>query len=196
MARYLGSEALRLDNAERSRELELESTSFDVVEGGGLDAQVRRGVSADFLMSARLFAVVFLALALIGAGRVALTTATSRLLLANLELQEGIVEARDMNSSLRIERSVLCSGSRIDRIAQQNFGMVPAVNRDSLAVGEAAVVKQTELQTTSPVATPEVLLSGGAMADNLGDGEDEKPQTALQQAPTLRKVGDASAPRQ
>ena len=135
MARTYGTEAVRLDTIERQRELEFErSAAFDVVEGSGLDAEARRGVTVDFLLAVRLLVVCVMAFAAIGAGRVALTTATASCLLSNLQLRSEIMEAQDTNAALRIERSVLCSASRVERIATQNLGMVPVSCCDHVSV--------------------------------------------------------------
>ena len=46
---YTGSEAYRLDASEGALNQRRARPSFEVVEGAGLDARVRRGVSASFL---------------------------------------------------------------------------------------------------------------------------------------------------
>ena len=124
--RYQGSEAYSMRAAERELECPYErpATSFEVVSGGGLDAQARRGVSHEFLARARTVAAVALFLFVLGLARVALSAATVAVLQTNSDLTTQIEEAEKLSSDLRIERSVLSSNARISRIATQNYGMV------------------------------------------------------------------------
>ena len=132
---YRGTEAPRLDYAERRWDYQVtERPSFDIVEGGGADARVRRGVTLDFVVHVRLAVLAIAAFVALGAGRVALTTATVTCLQSNLEVQASIEEAEAINSSLRIERSVLSNTSRITRIATQNYGMVYATEHDRVSL--------------------------------------------------------------
>lgn len=121
---YRGTEAARLDTYERAYEYEVTGRqSFDVVEGGGIDARVRRGVTSDFVAQTRLVAIAVVLFVVLGAARVAITTATVTYLKANLVVQDRIEQAQETNASLRIERSVLSNTARITRIASQNYGM-------------------------------------------------------------------------
>ncbi len=123
---YVGSEAYSLD-AERGRsEYEARRASFGVVDGGGLDARARRAVSSQFLsVVARVMAVAFVVMAL-GICRIALSTMTVSNLRANESLRTQISEARQTGDTLRAERAVVSSTSRVTRIATQNMGMVKA----------------------------------------------------------------------
>ena len=148
--RYQGSEAYRVEAAERRRErLEGQARpSFEVVSGGGLDARVRAGVSPVFVSRIRVAVAIAAVLVVVGMARVALSSATVTLLKSNAELTTQIEEAQTLNDNLRIERSVLSSNSRISRIATQNYGMVlpteavhvgePASAADEAPAGEAA----------------------------------------------------------
>ena len=142
--RYQGSEAYKLDGAERRRERrEAQSApSFEVVSGGGLDARARAGVSPQFV--ARVRAVVFVAAALIvlGMARVALSSATVSLLSANSELSAQVEEMETLNEQLRIQRSALSSNSRISRIATQNYDMVLTGDFVPVDLSEDAQVEQ------------------------------------------------------
>lgn len=132
---YRGSEAPRLDYAERAWEYGVaERPHFDVVEGGGADARVRKGVTSEFVVYARIAAVIVAVFVAVGSLRVALTSATVTLLQSNLTVKADIARAEDLNSSLRIERSVLSNTTRITRIATENYGMVPALSNDHLSV--------------------------------------------------------------
>lgn len=156
--RYQGAEAFRYADVERELARE-PRRDFDVVRGGGIDAEVRRGVSQDFLVVARLVVFAIALFVALGACRVFITTRTVSCLRDNVELRSNIEQAQVLNSDLRIERSVLSSSSRICRIAMQNYGMVHAtrhetivlVNEEELAeAGEGVETQaQEELQNKS-----------------------------------------------
>ena len=57
---YMGSAAYRLDNVEHRRYQD-DAGSFEVVQGGGLDARARRGVSEEFLAKLRVFVICVVA---------------------------------------------------------------------------------------------------------------------------------------
>jgi len=122
---FEGSAARRLDQDLRTGyEAQRESRpSFEVFEGKGLDAQVRQGVSPLFLSLMKLAAVVAVAIAVLGAMRVALTAATVSTLQANNSLEIQIDDAINYCKDLQVDRSVYASATRIDRIATQNLGM-------------------------------------------------------------------------
>lgn len=146
--RTRGSEAPRLEEFERGYAYEVSRPTFDVVEGGGLDAQVRRGVTSDFVVRLRLIAFAVATILLLGAIRVALTTATVTHLQANLQTKAGIERVIEVNAALRIERSVLSNTTRITRIATQNYGMVYAVSHDYLDVPTAERIAAERYATT------------------------------------------------
>ncbi len=144
--RYQGSEAFDMDYAIAPGE-ERESrraASLEVLTGGGLDARARRGVSREFVGQLRNILVIAAALIAIGAVRVFLSTATVATLSANTALRSEISDARNLNSELKIERSVLASNSRIARIATQNYGMVLSTEALTVKVGDAAEAEATE----------------------------------------------------
>lgn len=135
--RYAGSEAVSLDANEGRRRLEeRRHAPFEVVEGGGLDARARRGVSSQFVIGFRAALCLIAAIFVLGGSRVLISTATVRVLEANSGITQGIREARVTNENLQVERSTLCRSSRIDRIATQNYGMVFATSTDTIQVGE------------------------------------------------------------
>ncbi len=160
---YQGSEAYSLYGAERVRRQESHAP-FEVVRGGGLDAQVRQGVSHTFvsrLVVAMAAVTVFVCL---GFCRVALTTATVSQLQQTASLKEDIVSATATNNDLQIERSVLSSSSRIDRIATQNYGMVYPTSSDSITVGESGNLDEA---LSTPIA-----------ADAAEEAADEDPEAS------------------
>lgn len=135
---YTGSEAYRLDASEGALNQRRARPSFEVVEGAGLDARVRRGVSASFLARIRIVAVVAVILAVISIARVGVFAATVSVLSENTTMRSDLKEARSTEDELKIERSVLSSSSRIDRIATQNYGMVRADSTEQMSAGSAA----------------------------------------------------------
>lgn len=169
--RYQGSEAVRMDAAERGRERRdervSERPSFSVVTGGGLDARARAGVSPQFLQRVRMVVVCALAFIALGACRVALSTATVSALQANSALRSQIKEAQTLNEDLQVERSVLSSSSRISRIAMQNYGMTLSTNREvlDLSSGRASVA-----------AAPADVATNGDAAQSATNGDAASPE--------------------
>ena len=146
--RYQGAEAFRYADVERELARE-PRRDFDVVRGGGIDAEVRRGVSQDFLVVARILVFAIALFVALGACRVAITTHTVSCLRANVQLRSDIETARVTNSDLRIARSVLSSSSRICRIATQNYGMVHPTRHDTIVLmseEEAAAAAEAQAQ--------------------------------------------------
>ncbi len=136
--RYQGSEAIDLEYAERrrARQQRQAAPSLEVVSGGGLDAQARRGVSHEFLVRVAVVCSIALALLVVGAVRVVLSTAAVSALRANATLRTEVSEAQSLNDELKIERSVLSSSTRIGRIATQNYGMVFSGETMSVNIAE------------------------------------------------------------
>lgn len=147
---YRASEAFDLDMQE-AREAGYATQrrprrSLDVVEGGHLDADVRRGVSAAFVSHVRLVVIAVVVFCVLGAVRVALTSQTVGLMSQNLKLSSQIEEADALNDELHAERSLLSSSSRIRRIATENYGMVYDPSTAEVTVGRQA-------GTSGPAAT-------------------------------------------
>lgn len=164
--RYQGSEAYKLDGAERRRERRQAKSapSFEVVSGGGLDARARAGVSPEFVARVRTVLIVAAALIALGMARVALSSATVTLLSANSELSAQVEETESLNEQLRIQRSALLSNSRISRIATQNYGMVltndyVTVDLDADPAEEVAQPSDGDAAQTTDVAAPQADLS-------------------------------------
>ena len=114
MARY-GSEAVaRAIQFEHEYAPEQSTrTSFEVVPGGGLDADARRGVSSQFIQRVKLIAVAAALFLTLGVVRIGISTAT-------------------------VSRSLLASTTRIERIATQNYGMTLETNRPVVDVSNNA----------------------------------------------------------
>jgi cell division protein FtsL len=135
--RYAGSEARVLDAAERRTQEVERHAPFEVVEGGGLDARARQGVSGRFLRRFEIFMICTAALLALGAVRVAMTSATVATLQQNAALEQKISTSEDDNGELQIEHSVLSSSSRIDLIATENYGMVRPTSTDTITLGSS-----------------------------------------------------------
>lgn len=138
--RYQGSVAYQADNATTRRERNVveRAASFEVVSGGGLDAQARRGVSRQFVSRVRAVVALAAVLLVLGVARVALTSATVAVLTANESLKTEISETETANGELKIARSVLSSNSRITRIATQNLGMVMPTTYETVTVSDSS----------------------------------------------------------
>lgn len=113
---------------------------FELVEGGGLDVRVRAGVSPEFLARVRMVVMATIVLFILGSLRVALTSATVAQLSSNAQARDQIETFETSNDSLRVERSLMASSTRIDRIATQNYGMVAASSYDSIVIEPEAEV--------------------------------------------------------
>ena len=139
MARY-GSEAVaRTTQFEHEYAPEQSTrTSFEVVPGGGLDADARRGVSSQFIQLVKLIAVAAALFLTLGVVRIGISTATVSTLQANNVIRNEMRATTATNDSLRVSRSLLASTTRIERIATQNYGMTLETNRPVVDVNNNA----------------------------------------------------------
>ena len=139
MARY-GSEAVaRAIQFEHEYAPEQSArTSFEVVPGGGLDADARRGVSNQFIQRVKLIAVAAALFLTLGVVRIGISTATVSTLQANNVIRNEMRATTATNDSLRVSRSLLASTTRIERIATQNYGMTLETNRPVVDVSNNA----------------------------------------------------------
>lgn len=139
MARY-GSEAVaRTTQFEHEYAPEQSTrTSFEVVPGGGLDADARRGVSSQFIQRVKLIAVAAALFLTLGVVRIGISTATVSTLQANNVIRNEMRATTATNDSLRVSRSLLASTTRIERIATQNYGMTFETNRPVVDVSDNA----------------------------------------------------------
>ena len=139
MARY-GSEAVaRTTQFEHEYAPEQSTrTSFEVVPGGGIDADARRGVSSQFIQRVKLIAVAAALFLTLGVVRIGISTATVSTLQANNVIRNEMRATTATNDSLRVSRSLLASTTRIERIATQNYGMTLETNRPVVDVSNNA----------------------------------------------------------
>ena len=134
MMRYEGSLALQLE----AEELDWRTpgkTRLEAIEGGGLDATRRAGVTPFFYGKVVAIVAIVIVLCAIGAVRVTLTAGTVAMLQGNEAISSQIKDLRTLNEDLQIERSLFSGSERIGRIATQNLGMVHASEVERLDMG-------------------------------------------------------------
>lgn len=136
---YQGSEAVRLDYLGEATPQRAARTSFEVVEGSGLDHLERRGVSSQFVANLKLAAIICAALVVLCVARIGVYSMAVGTLASNETMRTELKQTRALEDDLRIQRSVLSSSQRIDRIATQSYGMVLAGGAEKLAVADASV---------------------------------------------------------
>ena len=124
---YQGSaEPFLADAAYNATPYAFEDTSFVTVDGGGLDARVREGVSSTLTRTVAVVLAAALALFFVGSMSVATTSATVAILDSSSGMERDIKALRAENEDLRIACSLLSRSDRVTRIATQNLGMVYA----------------------------------------------------------------------
>ena len=169
--RYQGSEARSLDAAERGQlgrnARRQGAPSFDVVEGRGLDARVRCGVSPQFRARVTVAAVLIACVLLVDFARVVIMTAAAGTVSANEELRTEIRDARSTEKDLRVTSAMLSSESRIERIATQNYGMTRAGDTSS----EQGVVDKVSGSTSTSGSTGDSTSGFATDASAQGSGE-------------------------
>lgn len=135
---YQGSEAVRLDYLGEATPRREQRTSFEVVEGAGLDHLERRGVSPQFIANLKLAAAVCVALVVLCVARIGVYSMAVGTLASNESMRSELKQTVALEDDLRIQRSVLSSTHRIDRIATQSYGMVAANGAEKLSVSDSA----------------------------------------------------------
>lgn len=159
---YQGSEAVRLDYLGEATPRREQRTSFEVVEGAGLDHLERRGVSPQFIANLKLAAAVCVALVVLCVARIGVYSMAVGTLASNESMRSELKQTVALEDDLRIQRSVLSSTQRIDRIATQSYGMVAANGAEKLSVsdsadtaseGTGAADEATDAQATDAQAT-------------------------------------------
>ena len=191
---YTGSEAYRLDASEGALNQRRARPSFEVVEGAGLDARVRRGVSASLLARIRIVAVVAVILAVIGIARVGVFAAAVSVLSENATMRSDLKEARSTEDELKIERSVLSSSSRIDRIATQNYGMVRADSTEQMSAGSAAAAASDS--SASDEGPDQAASDQATSGDSSSDASDQSASSDQASSDQPAAASDASGQAQ
>lgn len=163
---YMGTEAYDLD-ASRGAFAPQGARSFETIEGAGLDARERAGVSRQVLSTLKVLAVVAAVFMVLSAARVGVFTYAATILSQNSTMRSELKEARSLQDDLRVQRSVLSSASRIDRIATQSYGMVLAGDSVKLAVGDAEAAAATETETSASADAQETNASTAASPEEV-----------------------------
>ena len=155
---YQGSAAYQLDYRQTSA-LPVRRP-LSVVEGG----RGSRSASQASTAPARALALVValgLCLAILGAIRIAFTTATVTSLREIERAESTLAEERATMTELQVERSVLSSADRIQRIATQNYGMVYASEVDTVVIdldtpsAEEGSAEAAQAEETDEVTPPQ-----------------------------------------
>lgn len=151
MSYQRGTEAYNYsgNTAPRRRERISQETqpSFDVVQGGGLDASARKGVSRTFVVRMRNAVIAAVVVVALGLCRVGITVATVTTLESSSDLRDEIDALETENDELSVECSILSDSSRITRIATQNLGMVLADERVSVTIELDSDETETDVDT-------------------------------------------------
>lgn len=174
---YEGSAARRYDAYVGSNAQRVSQTSFEVVEGAGLDAQVRRGVSPELLARLKVILVCAVVLCTVGVARIGVYTATASLLNANSSMRTDIKDARADREELRVERSVLSNSQRIERIAL-SYGMVLADGSETMVVGEAQAAADA---AAAEQPTPEETKAEDSADDSAASVEEDSAAESAQE---------------
>lgn len=179
---YQGSEAYRLDASEGALTRQGSRPSFEVVEGRGLDARARQGLSPRFVARLRAAAVVAFAIMALAAVRVGVLAATVSLLSENTGMRTELKDARSASNELKIEESVLGNSQRIERIATKAYGMVPASSAEQMSAGSTAAPSADDASGDSASSS-----AGEATAssdDSTADSASSDASTAVDDATT------------
>ena len=147
--RYSSSAALAYESPDYVYEAPARKKRLNVVAGGGLDAQARKGVSAGFVHTVQVVLLAVFVFFALGAVRVAITAQTVTLLRENANMQAAIEETVDANDSLRVERSALSSSERIVAIATDNYGMHLAAASESLVLPDDVIAEDAAVEEAS-----------------------------------------------
>lgn len=165
---YMGTEAYDLD-ASRGAFAPQGARSFETIEGAGLDARERAGVSRQVLSTLKVLAAIAAVFMVLSAARVGVFTYAATILSQNSTMRSELKEARSLQDDLRVQRSVLSSASRIDRIATQSYGMVLAGDPVKLAAGdaEAAAAAEAEAENSASADAQEISASTAASPEEV-----------------------------
>jgi len=168
---YMGTEAYDLD-ASRGAFAPQGARSFETIEGAGLDARERAGVSRQVLSTLKVLAALAAVFMVLSAARVGVFTYAATILSQNSTMRSELKEARSLQDDLRVQRSVLSSASRIDRIATQSYGMVLAGDSVKLAAGDAEAAAaeaepETEAETSASADAQEASASTAASPEEV-----------------------------
>lgn len=146
---YTGSEAARLDVYRGESLQQQRQATLRTVAGEGADAKARAGVSAEFLSKYRAFLAVLAIVGVLCVARVGTFALAAGIMADNAAMRTQIEQSTTLANQLRIQRSVLSSTSRIDRIATQTYGMVAADSVEQMTAGQASAEAEAAEETTA-----------------------------------------------
>ena len=141
---YTGSEATRLDVYRGESLQQQRQATLRTVAGEGADARARAGVTSEFLAKYKAFLVVVAIVGVLCVARVGTFALAAGIMADNATMRTQIEESTTLANQLRIQRSVLSSTSRIDRIATQTYGMVAADTAEQMTAGAASVAAEQQ----------------------------------------------------
>lgn len=173
---YTGSEATRLDVYRGESLQQQRQATLRTVAGEGADARARAGVTSEFLAKYKAFLVVVAIVGALCVARVGTFALAAGIMADNATMRTQIEESTTLANQLRIQRSVLSSTSRIDRIATQTYGMVAADSAEQMTAGaaSAAAEQQADGQTDEVAdATSEQASDEAADAASSAKSSDE-----------------------
>ena len=173
---YIGSEATRLDVYRGESLQQQRQATLRTVAGEGADARARAGVTSEFLAKYKAFLVVVAIVGVLCVARVGTFALAAGIMADNATMRTQIEESTTLANQLRIQRSVLSSTSRIDRIATQTYGMVAADSAEQMTAGaaSAAAEQQADGQTDEVTdATSEQTSDEAADAASSAKSSDE-----------------------
>ena len=155
---YMGTEAYDLD-ASRGAFAPQGARSFETIEGAGLDARERAGVSRQVLSTLKALAAVAAIFIVLSAARVGVFTYAATILSQNSTMRSELKEARSLQDDLRVQRSVLSSASR----------MVLSGDSVKLAIGdaEAAAAAEAEAENSASADAQETSASTAASPEEV-----------------------------
>lgn len=189
---YEGSAARRIDANEEFYAARARQRSLGVVEGEGLDARARAGVAPAFLAKLKIAAFVGVVLMALCFVRVGVYAATTGILMENNSMRTELKDATATRDELRIERSVLSSSSRIERIATQTYGMVMAEGAEVMQVGAAAQAAEEAAAAeaaAAEAAAAEATAAEAAAAETTA-AQAAAEETAAEETPADQSVAE------
>lgn len=197
---YSASQAQSLE-LQQARQLEQQQTrrAFEVVEGRGLDASVRKTVSPQFLSRIRMAISIVAVIAVVGCIRISLYAATASMLRTTQQMRSEIKVAQGLTRDLKATTSALSNSARITRIATQNYGMLRAASTEVITLGAGAdqtftastgnTDKAIEAPTDKGDKAGDKSSVAGAHAKKLTQANKSVPTTSTRANNTLRNTG-------
>lgn len=141
---YTGSEATRLDVYRGESLQQQRQATLRTVAGEGADARARAGVTSEFLAKYKVFLAIVAIVGALCVARVGTFAIAAGIMADNATMRTQIEESTTLANQLRIQRSVLSSTSRIDRIATQTYGMVAADSAEQMTAGATSAASEDE----------------------------------------------------